>query len=112
MHVFSDAEGYRQMSVRGTEVHPAGPDIIDVTDLSITVYSGDASAHVDTMFLSPSATFLTKENRARGEKSVRMIRDDLEATGTRWTYDQTEKKVSLDGNVRIVFKAELKDLLK
>jgi hypothetical protein len=112
MHVFSDAEGYRQMSVRGSEVHPAGPGEINVTDLSITIYSGDAAAHVETMLLSPTASFFTKVNRASGEKSVRVIRDDLEATGTRWTYDQAQKKVSLDGRVRIVFNAELKDLLK
>jgi len=112
MHVFSDAEGYRQMSVRGTEVHPAGPGEIKVTDLSITVYSGDAAARVDTMLLSPAASFFTKENRAAGDQSVRVIRDDLEATGTRWTYDQAQKKVSLDGRVRILFQAEIKDLLK
>ncbi len=112
MHVFSDAEGYRQMSVRGSEVHPAGPGEINVTDLSITIYSGDAAAHVDTMLLSPAASFFTKENRAGGDQTVRVIRDDLEASGTRWTYDQAQKKVSLDGRVRIVFNAELKDLLK
>lgn len=112
MHVFSDAEGYREMSVRGSEVHPAGPGEINVTDLSITVYSGDAAAHVDTMLLSPSASFFTKANRASGDKTVRLLRDDLEASGTRWTYDQAQKKVSLDGRVRIVFIAELKDLLK
>jgi hypothetical protein len=36
----------------------------------------------------------------------------VEATGTRWMYWQTEKKISLDGNVKVVFQAELKDLLK
>jgi hypothetical protein len=112
MHVFSDAEGYREMSVRGTKVDRAGPDALSVTDLSITVYSGDAAAHVDTMLLSPSASFFTKENRASGDKTVRLLRDDLEAFGTSWTYDQAQKKVSLAGRVRIVFHAELKDLLK
>lgn len=112
LHTFSDADGFRELSVRGSEVHPAGPDKIAVTDLSITVYSGDAAAQVDTMLLSPAALFFSKENRASGEKSVRMIRDDLEATGDRWTYEHAEKKVSLDGHVRIVFNAELTNLLK
>ncbi len=111
-HRFSDKEGYREMSVRGSEIHPAGPDKINVTDLSIAVYSGDAAAHIDTILLSPNADFFTKENRASGEKSVRLIRDDLEASGQRWTFDQAQKKVSLDGRVRIVFNAEIKDLLK
>lgn len=112
MHVFSDVEGYRQMSVRGTEVHPDGPDIIAVTDLSVTTYVGDASAQVDTIMLSPAAKFFPKGNRASGDKTVRVIRDDFEATGQQWTYDHAEKRVSLHQNVRVVFHASLPAILK
>ena len=112
LHTFSDAEGFRELSARGTEVHPAGPNVINVTDLSLTVYSGDATAHIDTMLLSSQANFYSNDKRASGTKGVRVIRDDLEATGTRWTYDQVKKQVTLDGEVQIVFNAELKGLLK
>jgi hypothetical protein len=43
---------------------------------------------------------------------VRFLRDDLEASGTKWVYNHTEKRISLDGNVRVVFHAELQDILK
>ena len=55
---------------------------------------------------------LIKEDLARGDQGMRLIRDDLEATGTQWTYDHAHKKVSLHGRVRIVFKAEVKNLIK
>lgn len=110
--IFTDKEGYRSLTARGSEVRPLDKDRIAVTDLSITIFSGDAAARVETIFLSPLATFQPKENRASGDKSVRIVRDDLEATGTRWNYDHAEKRVTLEGNVRIVFKAELKNLLK
>jgi len=109
--IFTDKEGYRSMTLRGSEVRPQGKNI-EVSDLSITVFSGDASARVDTILLSASAVFFTKENRAAGDKAVRVIRDDFEVTGVGWTYDHAQKKVSLQSNVRVTFRMPLNDILK
>lgn len=109
--IFTDKDGFRSMTLRGSEVRPQGQRVA-VTDLSITIFSGDAEAKIDSMLLSPEALFLTKENRASGEKSVRLIRDDVEVTGVGWTYDHKAKKVSLQHNVRVTFRAQLQDILK
>ena len=109
--IFTDKEGYRSMTLRGSEVRPVGRGIA-VTDLSITIFSGDAKSEVDSILLSPSAVFSPKESKASGEKSVRLIRDDIEVTGVGWTYDHTTKKVSLQQNVRVTFRAQLNDILK
>lgn len=109
--VFSK-EGYRTMTARGTEARVTAEHQFDVVDLNLTLFSGDAAAKVENIILSPAATFQSDQKIAHGEKSVRYIGDDVEATGTRWRYWQTEKKISLDGNVKVVFQAELKDLLK
>src|SRR6185295_16961963 len=90
--IFTDKEGFRSMTLRGTEVRPVGKQIA-VTDLSITVFSGNAASQIDSMLLSPSALFSPKENRASGDKSVRYIRDDVEVTGIGWTYDHKTRKV-------------------
>lgn len=109
--IFTDKEGFRSMTLRGSEVRPGGTSIA-VTDLNITIFSGDAHAQVDSILLSPAAVFLPKENRASGDKAVRFIRDDIEVTGVGWTYDHTAKKVSLQHNVRVTFRAQLNDILK
>ncbi len=109
--IFTDKEGYRSMTLRGTEVRPVGKTIA-VTDLSITIFSADAKAQVDSMLLSPVAIFSPKENRASGDKTVRFIRDDVEVTGLGWTYDHAARKVSLRENVRVTFRAQLNDILK
>ena len=106
--LFTDKEGYRSMTLRGSEVRPLGPNRIAVTDLSIAVFSGDAAARVETMLLCSNATFFPKENRASGDRNVRVIRDELEITGEDWTYDHALKKVSLQKNVRIVYRAPLR----
>lgn len=109
--LFTDKEGYRSMTLRGSEVRPSGKSIA-VTDLSITIFSGDAAAKVDSILLSREAQFFPKENRASGDQAVRYIRGDIEVTGVGWNYDHTSKKVSLRENVRVTFSAQLNDILK
>jgi hypothetical protein len=110
--IFSDKEGFRSMTLRGSEVRPSGKSVA-VTDLSITIFSGDAAAKVDSILLSPDARFFPREQRASGEKAVRFIRDEIEVTGVGWDYDHDGKKVSLHRQVRVTFKAhQLNDILK
>ncbi|MBI5767402.1 MAG: hypothetical protein HZA93_06370 [Verrucomicrobia bacterium] len=110
--LFSDKEGFRTMTLRGAAVQPVGRDRIDVTDLNITIFSGDATARVDSVLLAQSASFFPKTNLATGEKHVRLVRDDLEVSGDGWVYDHAARKISLKQNTRVVFRAELNDILK
>lgn len=109
--IFTDKEGYRSMTLRGSEVRPSKESIV-VTDLSITIFSGDAAAKVDSILLSREANFFPKENRASGDNAVRFIRDDIEVTGFGWTYDHTAQKITLQRDVRVTFSSQLKDILK
>jgi hypothetical protein len=109
--IFTDKEGYRSMTLRGSEVRPFQGGVT-VTDLNITIFSGNATPVVDSILLSPVARFMQKEMRATGDKSVRFIRDDIEVTGVGWVYDHDLKKISLQQNVRVTFRAQLNDILK
>lgn len=110
--IFTDREGYRSMTLRGSEVRAAPDSSIAVTDLSITIFTGTAEAKVDSILLSPSATFFPKKHRATGKKSLRFIQDTIEVTGEDWTYDHDAKKVSINNNVRVTFRAQINDILK
>ena len=118
--VFSDNEGYRRYTLRGTEARLINDDRIDVTGFSAVVFSGDATGNVDEVLLSPQATFFPKENRASGSSFVRLIlsgssgkpNDEVEVVGRGWTYDNDTKKVSIAHDVRVTFHAQLHDILK
>ena len=105
-------QNFHSMTLRGSEARFGEGSGINVVDLNLTIFAGDATNRVETILLSTAAIFQPKENTASGDKGVRLIRDDLEASGTRWTYDHAQKKVSLHDHVRIVFNAELKSILK
>lgn len=109
--LFTDQDGYRSMTLRGSEVRYAGETTV-VADLSITVFSETAAARVESVLLSPKARFVPKTRRASGDAGVRLIRDDIEVTAVSWDYDHDAKRVSLQGKVRVVFQTQLNDILK
>jgi hypothetical protein len=111
MKIFT-REGFRSMILRGTEARVGGENRYDVVDLNITTFTATAEARVDSIFLSPAASYFAKENIARGDKSVRLIREDMEITGEQWTYFHDQQKVSIQKNNRVVFHAALPDLLR
>jgi len=104
--------GPLDLVLRGTEASYPSADRIDIIDLNLTRFSGDASQRIEDILLSEAATFLPNQNLVLGDKSVRVIRDDMEMTGEKWSYNHAEKKVSIGKNVRVVFKTRLADILK
>jgi hypothetical protein len=105
-------EGYHQMTLRGDEVHPINSDRVDIVGMNFTVFSGGPDGKVDSVLLSPAATFLINERTAHGDQSVRLVRDDVEVTGEDWSYDYKEKKVLIQRKSHVVFHAALPDILK
>ena len=104
-------EGYRSMLLQGTEARVGG-DRVELTGMNLALYTGDSRNTVETIILSPAAVAELDANYIRGDDTVRFIRDDLEITGTGWTYDHRQKKVSIIRNSRVVFRAQMPDLLK
>ena len=105
-------EGYRSMTLGGTEVRPVGNNRLDVVDILIRTFTGGANAKLDSMLMSPAATFLLDEKIARGRSAVRLLFDDIEITGEDWIYDHAAKKVSIARHTHITFTAQLPDLIK
>ena len=105
-------EGYRTITARGSEARAIDAQRFDIVDLNLTVFNGAALSKVESILLSPAATFLPQSKIARGDKSVRFIGEEIEASGTHWVYRHEAKKISLDGNVRVTFRAELKNILQ
>ena len=111
---FTNPDGFRDMLIRGSEAWMTDQSSIDVKELSLTVFRGDATNRIDTMILSPSAHVQTHEQVITGESTLRVINlnDGFEATGEGWKYTRKTKTVVLAKKVRVVLRAEFKNLLK
>ena len=104
--------GHRAWLVRGSEARFADQNDISITELTLTVFTGDATERIETLILSPAARVRPDEAVATGDSTIRVINDNFEATGAGWRYDHREKRVSIARNVRVTFHAELKNYLQ
>ncbi len=105
-------EGMRTTFLRAGEAVIVSNTRIDVKDMNLTMFTNDDSGRIESVLLSPSATFLTEQQIVSGKESVRFIRDDVEVTGEQWTYRHQQKRVLIEKNARVTFRDELKDILK
>ena len=105
-------DGYRSWLVRGSEARFAAGNQIDIVELTLTIFTGKADDRIETMILSPAARVLTDESLVTGQGTIRVINDDFEASGTDWRYTHKQKRVSINQNVHVTFRTELKDFLK
>lgn len=112
--IFSDREGYRVLTCRGSSVVVKSANEIEVTDFSAIVFSGDAKEQVESVLLSPEATFFPDDQRATGTSTVRVVHDDAELVGRDWVYQHGKdvRTLSISRDTRVTFKAQLNAILK
>lgn len=101
----------REALVRGSEARLADRNV-DIKDLTLHLYARDDANQVETILVSPTARVLTEERVVVGDGVIRVINDQFEASGTGWRYEHEAKKVSLQRNVRVTFRAQIDALLK
>ena len=104
-------EGHRSMLLIGSQAL-VGTNQVEMREMTLTLFTGDETNTVETVILSPLATIQLDREQVQGNSAVRVIRDDIEITGQDWSYDHALKKVSIARNARIVFQAQLPNLLK
>jgi lipopolysaccharide export system protein LptC len=105
-------EGPRSMLLRGDEARFKTSQQIDISEMQLTIFDGKMDEKVETVFVSAEATFYPARQIAEGDKGVRVIRSDVEMSGLKWIYEHKQKKVVIDGKVHVIFRAQMKDILK
>ena len=105
-------DGHRAWLIRGSQAILRAQNLIDVSELALTIFSGDATDRIQTLILSPVAQVSPSDQVAQGKAAIRLINDSYEAAGRGWRYAHREKTVSLHRSVRVTIHSELKDLLK
>lgn len=107
-------DGRRLWLVRGASGRIVDSDRQEISDLHLTVFTGDAAEELEAVLLSAAATIRFKEKIVSGKGLLRLInfREGIDLNGEDWTYDQARKKVSIRKNARVTLRVPLKDLLQ
>ncbi|HEY0969071.1 MAG TPA: hypothetical protein VGD88_16890 [Opitutaceae bacterium] len=109
---FFNEAGNRTLLVRGNEAILTNPRQPAFTDMTVTMFAGDASNRVESVLLSKAATVDTTTSIIEGTDTVRFVRDDIEVTGETWRYEHNARRIVIQRKARVVFRAELPLLLK
>lgn len=107
------AQGYRDLMLAGEEARLINADRYDVSQMHLTFFSGTAEEKIDTIIISRQASFFPSKKIATGTQGVRLIQEGVgEMSGDRWSYDDAQKKVVIEGRVKVIFQYQIKDILK
>lgn len=111
---FTNPGGYRDWLIRGSQAWMIEDNVIDVRELNATVFSGDATNRIDTIMVSGSARINPTDQIITSDSPLRIINvdDGFDATGEGWQYTHKTKTVTLAKKVRVVLRAEFKNLLQ
>ena len=107
-------QGYRSSLLRGSEARYISDSQIDLLGMQYTTFFENEEGEIDSTLLAPSATVYIEKNKVKvhGNETVRLIRKNLDVTGEQWTYEHVAKRILIEKNVRVVFRIEMKDILK
>jgi len=111
---FNDA-GFRTRLIRGNEARLTNPRKPELTDITISLFSGDERNLVTTVLLGTDATVDTDGRFVTGNGAVRVVRDDVELSGEQWRYDYRDPdtvNITIRRKARVVLQAELQSFLK
>jgi hypothetical protein len=107
-----DMAGRRTHLLRGSEARYLGDENIEVTNMNLTLFRNAPENEVDAVLLSPRARFHVPTHEVEGDAGVRLVSDEFEASGNTWSYLDGEKRISIEGEVRVVIRAELQSILQ
>ena len=105
-------EGNHSWLLRGSEARYANQGQIEIIGLNLSIFTGQPDGKVETSILSPTAQVRPGEMLVRGLDTIRIIKDQFEATGSDWTYSHRDKKISIGKNVHVVLHTQLKAILQ
>ncbi len=109
---FFNDDGNRTLLVRGTEARLTDPRRPVLTEMTVTLFTGDAANEVESVLLSRAAVVDTTTQVIEGSEAVRFVRDDLEISGEAWRYEHAARRIIIQRKARVVLRAELPQILK
>lgn len=109
--MFGD-DGYRIWDLRGHEGRYISEDRVDVSQMHLRIFSSREPGRVETEIISPQATMLVRRNQARGDQTIKVLGDNFEVEGQRWSWDGDANRVVIDEKVKVTFFEELSGILQ
>ncbi len=100
--MFGD-NGYRTWELCGDEGRYITASKIEVCQMKMRVFSGDAASKIENRIESPLATLFVDKNMAIGESPIQILSDTYRIDGERWFWDGKTRTIVVSRNAKVVF---------
>lgn len=104
-------DGYKLWELRGVEGRYISESESVILGLDLKVFSGDASALLESRLRSPRAHVYLDETRAEGDSSLFFSGENFVLQGENWSWDGRTKTMKVASAARVIFNDEI-DILK
>jgi hypothetical protein len=95
--------GYRTWEMKGDEGRYISPEKIEVSQMKLDVFSGEADSSIENKIKSPLATLFVNKNIAIGDSPIQILSQNYRVDGERWFWDGKLKRVVISRNARVIF---------
>lgn len=102
-----NADSYREWTLSGEEGIYKEDNRFEVTNMKLSIFSGDAEQNLDTVIQSSSAVFDLAGNRATSDAPIHISSANFEIHGEGWSWDGTQGRVVIEKSVTIRFSQKL-----
>lgn len=102
-------QGYKIWDLRGEEGRYINSERIDVTYMSLRIFSGDACVALETQIESPMASLFIQLNQARSFHRLTVQGAHYKVEGKNWFWDGNKHKILVHEAVHVTFQQSLTD---
>jgi|GEM_PF-1964964 len=110
LSLFDDETGRKTSDLRGGTAIYHGAELLEVRTFTLTIF--DKKGELALKVVSSKALLQIKPRIAEGDDSIDVAGPGYSLAGKRWRCEEPARKIAIREEARVVFQAQLIDILK
>ena len=110
LSLFDDETGRKTSDLRGGTAIYHGTEQLEIRDFTLSLF--DSKGSLSLKVASPKAHLQIKTRIAEGDDSIDVAGSGYSLAGKRWRCEEPARKIAIREEARVVFQAQLIDILK
>jgi len=110
LSLFDDETGRKTSDLRGGTAIYHGAEQLEIRDFTLSLF--DSKGALALKVASPKAHLQIKTRVAEGDESIDVAGPGYSLAGKRWRCEEPTRKIAIREEARVVFQAQLIDILK
>lgn len=110
LSLFDDESGRKTSDLRGTSATYRGSELVEIREFTLTLINNRGATALQVS--SPKALLQVKTRIAEGDAGLDVQGPGYSLAGQTWHCEENTRKVTIHDGAKVVFQAQLLDILK